>query len=125
MGKHKSIIPLYQPVLKNGKKPKEYQSAYSRNDWDKPCCAVLMKSKSNGGMKCFHPGRHIGKDKNGDDIYSDPRAFTLRELFIICGLPEDYPVPAFASNNDQLIRDILGESFSPQLVKRIVAKMPR
>ncbi len=117
--------PLYRPTLKNGRTPKEYCSAYSRNDWDKPCCAILMKSKSNGGMRCFHPGNYKGKDENGDDIYSDARNFTIRELLIICGLPEDYPTPDFAANNDQLIRDILGESFAPQLVKRLIQTMPK
>lgn len=117
--------PKYRPFKKDGTAAKEYRSAYSRNKANEPCCSILMKSTSNGGMKTCHPGRYIGKDDNGDDIYSDARAFTIRELLIICGLPSDYPIPDFAINNDQLIRDILGECFAPQLVKRLLAKIPR
>lgn len=117
--------PKYQPVKKDGTVPKKYRSAYTRNNPDKPCGAVLMKSAANGGMITCHPGRSLGLDKDGDPIYSDARPFTIRELLIICGLGEDYPVPAFAVNNERLIRDVLGECLSPQLMKRIMAKIPR
>lgn len=117
--------PKYRPVKKDGSDPKKYQSAYSRNDADKPCCSILMRSTANGGMKTCHPGRPLGLDENGDPIFSDARPFTVRELLIICGVGEDYPIPAFAVNNERLIRDVLGESFSPQLVKRLLANLPR
>ena len=116
--------PKYRPVKKDGTMPKRYQSAFTRNHPDKPCGTVLMKSASNGGMITCHPGRPLGVDENGDPIFSDARPFTIRELLIICGLGEDYPIPAFAANKDQLIRDVLGECLSPQLMKRVMAKLP-
>lgn len=116
--------PKYSPVKKDGSIPKKYRSAYTRNNPDKPCGAVLMKSAANGGMITCHPGRPLGVDENGDPIFSDARPFTIRELLIICGLGEDYPIPAFAANNERLIRDVLGECLSPQLMKRVMAKLP-
>jgi len=97
-----------------------YRSAWRRADWDKPCGAILMKSAGMGGMISCHPGRF--KD---DGTYTDARAFTPKELMLLTGLPDNYIVPPFALNNDELIRDIIGECVCPLMERKIMELIPR
>lgn len=97
-----------------------YRSAWCRADWDKPSGAILMKSAGMGGMISCHPGRLLE-----DGTYSDARAFTPKELMLLTGLPDNYKVPTFALNDDELIRDVIGECVCPLMERKIMELIPR
>ena len=74
----------------------------------------------NEVMVTCHPGRELP-----DGTYSDARAYTILELLRSYALPNDFPFPAWASDEEKLLRDVLGEAFAPLLVKNILLNMPR
>ena len=74
----------------------------------------------NEVMVTCHPGRELP-----DGTYSDARAYTILELLRSYALPDDFPFPAWASDEEDLQRDVLGEAFAPLLVKNILLMMPR
>ena len=53
-----------------------------------------------------------------DGTYSDARVLTLRELFIVSSLPEEWNVPDWAS--DAFVRQVIGEAIPPMLTYNIV-----
>lgn len=110
----------WKPTKEDGTAASYYRSAWRRADWDKPSGAILMKSAGMGGMISCHPGRLLE-----DGTYSDARAFTPKELMLLSSLPDDYKVPAFALNNDELIRDIIGECVCPIMERKIMELIPR
>ncbi len=73
---------------------------------------VKISSQNN-----VHPGKCIGKNSEGDDIYSEPRTLTLHELMRLMTLPDDWAVPP--NTSDAFLRRIIGEGIPPMLVKKI------
>ena len=92
--------------------------SFCRKKWDEPCNTILQASDGIGGHKTIHPGR-----PHADGTWSDARALTVLELLRVTGLPDDYPIPEWAS--DKLARDVIGECFLPELVKRLLLMIPR
>ena len=80
------------------KKPKPQYVACSI-DPDKPANTIVQKSASITGFRTCH--------------YRDKRCLTVLEIILLSGLPQDWFVPLWARNNEQLIRDVLGECFCP------------
>lgn len=110
----------WKPTKEDGTEASYYRSAWCRADWDKPSGAILMKSAGMGGMISCHPGRLLD-----DGTYSDARAFTPKELMLLTSLPDNYKVPTFALNDDELIRDIIGECVCPLMERKIMELIPR
>lgn len=110
----------WKPTKEDGTETSYYRSAWCRADWDKPSGAILMKSAGMGGMISCHPGRLLE-----DGTYSDARAFTPKELMLLTGLPDNYKVPTFALNDDELIRDVIGECVCPLMERKIMELIPR
>ena len=73
---------------------------------DKPCNTIVQKSASITGFRTCH--------------YRDKRCLTVLEIILLTGLPQDWFVPLWARNNEQLIRDVLGECFAPLHVAAIL-----
>ena len=113
-------LPPYRPTKKNGEPKEYYRSAYRRPKWSDAFPCVLQGSDGMGGMVTCHPGRELP-----DGTYSDARAYTILELLRSYALPDDFPFPAWASDEEDLQRDVLGEAFAPLLVKNILLNMPR
>ena len=107
----------YIPRKKNGEIVKGFHNTYSRQRWDVPAYTIAMSNNQISTQNSVHPGRFIGKDKNGDDIYSDPRVFTVYELMRIMSIPEDWPIPTTVSR--QFLRHIIGEGVPSLLIKKI------
>lgn len=53
-----------------------------------------------------------GGRKLNDRTYSDARAYTILELLRSYDLPDDFPFPAWALDEDKLLREVLGEAFA-------------
>ena len=68
-----------------------------------------------------HPGRLVGKDENGDDIYSDARALTVFELMRLLSIPDTWPIPD--GTNPAFLRHMIGEGVPSLRIKKIVENL--
>lgn len=88
-----------------------------RKFWDRPCNTITTQSDNLTANRTIHPGRPLS-----DGTFSDARCLTVLELLRVTGLPDDYPIPEWAT--DKLIHEVIGEAFLPQLVKRLIEMLP-
>lgn len=109
--------PVYYPQ-KNGRRIKGFATTYKRISWDKPAPTITMSSGSISSQNNVHPGRVLK-----DGTYSDARALSILELLKLTGLPDNWDIPSFASDN--MIREVIGEAIPPHLVKNIVKKLKK
>ncbi len=114
-------IDLFKPKKKDGTFTKGFKNTYKRQEWDKPAYTVTMFNRTIGSQNNVHPGRYIGKDKEGYDLYSDARVLTIYELMLITSLPKDWNIPNWAS--EHFIRQVIGEGIPPLLVKKIMQEL--
>lgn len=112
----------YYPKKTNGEKIKGYDTTYHRLFWSKPCSTITRYNGIIGSQNNVHPGRPWKLDKNGEQMYTNPRVLTIYELMIVSSLPTDWDIPSWASNG--LIRHVIGEGIPPLLVKKIVGMIP-
>lgn len=109
-----AITNLYHYPKKNdGSRIKGFHNTYKRMKWDSPCPARTMNSGNIGSHNNVHPGRLLP-----DGTYSDARVLSLRELFIVSSLPEEWNYPEGYSDN--FIRQIIGEAIPPLLSYKIL-----
>jgi len=111
----------YKPKNKENRLVKGFKNTYKRQDWDKPAYTITMFNRTIGSQNNVHPGRCIGKDKDGDLIYSDPRVLTIYELMIAMSLPINWKLPESLSEN--FIRSIIGEGIPPLFIKKLVSQI--
>lgn len=114
-------IDIFKPKKKDGSFTKGFKNTYKRQCWDKPAFTVTMFNRTIGSQNNVHPGRYIGKDENGYDLYSDARVLTIFELMIVSSLPKDWDIPNWAS--EHFIRQVIGEGIPPLLVKKIMMEL--
>ena len=114
-------IDEFKPKKKDGSFTKGFKNTYKRQCWDKPAFTVTMFNRTIGSQNNVHPGRYIGKDINGYDLYSDARVLTIYELMIISSLPKNWNIPEWAS--DHFIRQVIGEGIPPMLVMKIMKEL--
>lgn len=113
---------VFYPKKEDGTPVKGYHNTYSRQNWDTPAYTVTMDNRKISSQNNVHPGRYLGKDEEGNDIYSDPRTLTLYELMIIMSLPKNWPVPKTTS--EAFLRRIIGEGIPPLFVKKVFENLP-
>ncbi|AGY41395.1 modification methylase HgaI-1 [Mesoplasma florum W37] len=106
------------PQLSNGQKIKGFKTTYKRISWDKPAPTITMANGSISSQNNVHPGREL-KDKT----FSDARVLTILELLRLTGLPDDWNIPEWASDN--FVRQVIGESFPPKFAEEIIKNIPR
>lgn len=114
-------IEQFQPRKKNGELVSGFRNTYKRQNWDKPGTTVTMYNREISSQGNVHPGRLIGKDKLGYDVYSDARVMTIYELMIMTSLPADWDIPDGVT--DHFIRCVIGEGIPPLLVKKIMEEL--
>ena len=114
--------PEHRPIKEDGSFVKGYHNTYSRQRWDAPAFTVTMDNRKISSQGNVHPGRLIGKDENGEDIYSDARTLTLFELMRVMSLPDEWPLPA--DTNEAFVRRIIGEGIPPLFVKKLFSNIP-
>ena len=107
----------FKPIKINGELVKGYHNTYKRQNWDTPAYTVTMDNRKISSQNNVHPGRYVGKDEQGRDLYSDPRTLTLYELMLIMSLPKNWPIP----NNIQeaFLRRIIGEGIPPLFTRKL------
>lgn len=114
--------PVFYPKKEDGTPVKGYHNTYSRQNWDTAAYTVTMDNRKISSQNNVHPGRLIGTDEGGNQIYSDPRTLTLYELMIIMSLPDNWPVPV--STSEAFLRRIIGEGIPPMFVKKVFENLP-
>ena len=109
---------VHYPKKEDGIRIKGYSTTYKRIEWDKPAPTITMANGSISSQNNVHPGR-----LKEDGTYTDARVLSLKEIFILTSLPEDWHPPKWASEN--LIRQVIGEGVPPKLIDRLLTTMPR
>ena len=109
---------IYYPKKEDGTRIKGFHNTFKRMVWDQPCPARTTYSGSISSHNNVHPGRLLP-----DGTYSDARALTLLETFIVSSIPEEIIFPSNASEN--FIRTIIGEAIPPRLLERIIEMIGR
>ncbi len=109
---------VHYPKKVDGTRIKGYDTTYKRIEWDKPSPTITMANGSISSQNNVHPGRLLK-----DGTYSDARVLTLKEIFILTGLPDDWTPPEWASEN--LIRQVIGEGVPPMLIDSLLGTMPQ
>lgn len=109
--------PVFYPKKADGTKVKGFTSSYRRIKWDEPSPAITMRNDCISSQRNVHPGRPLP-----DGTYSDARVLTPLELMIIDSLPVDWNIPD--DTPEILIRQVIGESIPPLMVKRLIEEIP-
>ena len=107
---------VHFPKKRDGNRIKGYKATYARMKWDKPAPTITMRNDAISSQTNVHPGRI--KD---DGTVSDARVLTLRELFVLTSLPSEPNIPN--NTNENLIRRVIGESFPPLVLKKILSQI--
>lgn len=115
--------PEHRPIKSDGTFVKGYKNTYMRQRWDRPAYTITMDNRKISSQGNVHPGRLIGQDENGLNLYSDPRTLTLYELMRIMSLPEDWPLPLNAS--EAFVRRIIGEGIPPLFMKKLLQEIKK
>ncbi len=103
---------------KNGRKIRGFITTYKRMKWITPSPTITMCNGAVSSQNNVHPGR-----KKMDGTYSDARVLTILELIRLTGLPDDWNIPLWASDN--LIRQVLGEAFPPRFAESLLTTIPK
>ncbi len=114
-------IDKFKPKKKDGSFTKGFKNTYKRQSWDKPGYTVTMYNRTIGSQNNVHPGRLIGKDSEGYEIYSDARVLTIYELMLVTSLPKNWSIPEWAS--EHFVRQVIGEGIPPLLVQKIMHQL--
>lgn len=104
---------VYFPQKKDGTRIKGYESSYRRIRWDIPAPTITIRNDCIASQRNVHPGRLLP-----DGTYSDARVLTPLELMILNSLPADWNIPD--DTPELLIRQCIGESIPPLMLKEIV-----
>lgn len=107
---------VYYPQ-KNGRKIKGYSTTYKRIEWDKPAPTITMCNGGISSQNNVHPGK-----KQKDGTYSDARVLSILEIMRLMGLPDNWNIPDWASEN--FIRQVIGEGFPPKFVETLISTIP-
>ena len=107
---------VYYPQKKDGRRIRGYNSSYRRIKWDEPAPTITIRNDCIASQRNVHPGRLLE-----DGTYSDARALTPLELMILNSLPVDWGVPD--DTPEILIRQVIGESIPPLMIKKIVGEI--
>ena len=112
-GKSAFSNPVYYPQKKDGTRVKGYESSYRRIRWDSPAPTITIRNDYIASQRNIHPGRMLS-----DGTYSDARVLTPLELMLLNSLPADWNIPD--DTPELLIRQCIGESIPPLMLKEIV-----
>lgn len=112
-GKSAFSNPVYYPQKKDGTRVKGYESSYRRIRWDTPAPTITIRNDCIASQRNVHPGRLLP-----DGTYSDARVLTPLELMLLNSLPADWNIPD--DTPELLIRQCIGESIPPLMLKEIV-----
>tara|TARA_Y100001960_G_scaffold333364_1_gene438078 strand:- start:2305 stop:3357 length:1053 start_codon:yes stop_codon:yes gene_type:complete len=103
----------YYPQKEDGTPIKGYKSSYRRIRWDVPAPSITIRNDAISSQRNVHPGRKLK-----DGTYSDARVLTPLELMLLTSLPANWNIPV--NTPEILLRQCIGESIPPLLVKKLM-----
>lgn len=109
----------YFPQKKDGTEIRAHHNHYRRMSWDKPARTITMFNGYMSTLATVHPGRPYEKD--GETLYSDARALSVYELFIVMSIPLDWPVPDWV--DDSFLRFVIGEGIPSKVARDILQNL--
>ena len=112
---------IHYPKNSKGDKVRGYPNTYKRQWWNKPGYTITTYNGAVCSHDNVHPGTPIGKDSNGEQIYSDARVFSIYELMLVMSLPDNWPIPNWAT--ESLIRHAIGEGVPPMIIKKLMENL--
>lgn len=118
-GKSAIYNEIYYPQKKDGSRIKAHHNHYRRMKWDMPSRTITMNNSYISTLATVHPGRPYEKD--GEILYSDPRAFSVYELLIVMSIPLDWPIPDWAE--DSFLRAVIGEGIPSKMSRDILLEL--
>lgn len=107
---------VYFPQKSDGTKIKGYESSYRRIKWDEPAPTITIRNDAISSQRNVHPGRLLA-----DGTYSDARVLTPYELMLLNSLPQNWDIPD--NTPEILIRQVIGESIPPLMIKKIIGEL--
>lgn len=113
----------HRPIKVDGTLVRGFHNTYKRQNWNTPAYTVTMDNRKISSQNNVHPGRLVGQDANGEDIYSDARTLTLYELMRIMSIPDDWNVPL--DTDEAFLRRIIGEGIPPLFMLKLFAQVTR
>ncbi len=113
----------HRPVKVDGSFVRGYHNTYKRQNWNTPAYTVTMDNRKISSQNNVHPGRLVGQDKNGENIYSDARTLTLYELMRVMSIPDNWNVPL--NTNEAFLRRIIGEGIPPLFMKKLFMQITK
>ena len=113
----------HRPMKIDGSLVRGYHNPYKRQNWDTPAYTVTMDNRKISSQNNVHPGRLVGQDENGENIYSDARTLTLYELMRVMSIPEEWNVPM--NTDEAFLRRIIGEGIPPLFMRKLFAQITR
>jgi DNA (cytosine-5)-methyltransferase 1 len=117
-GKSAMVNEIYYPKKANGDKVKGFHNTYKRMKWNSPAPARATNNGLISGHNNVHPGR-----EQKDGTRSDPRVLSLRELFIVSSLPEEWNIPN--DYKEALVRLLIGEAIPPLMLKEVLSTIEK
>ena len=108
----------YYPKKENGDRIKGFHNTFKRMVWDQPAHARTTFCGSINSHNNVHPGK-----LKSDGTYSDARALTPLETFIVSSLPNPKKVKFPSWANATFINTIIGEGVPPLLLKKVVQQI--
>ena len=118
-GKSAIYNEVYIPQKKDGSEIKAHHNHYRRMNWDKPSRTITMFNNYISTLASVHPGRPYQKD--GETLYSDPRALSVYELLIVMTIPTDWPIPDWV--DDSFLRSVIGEGIPSKMSRDIMGEL--
>ena len=113
----------HRPMKIDGSLVRGYHNTYKRQNWDTPAYTVTMDNRKISSQNNVHPGRLVGQDENGENIYSDARTLTLYELMRVMSIPEEWNVPM--NTDEAFLRRIIGDGIPPLFMRKLFAQITR
>lgn len=107
---------VFYPKKIDGSKIRGYNTTYRRILWDEPAPTITIRNDAISSQRNVHPGRRLE-----DGTYSDARVLTPLELMILNSLPINWGIPD--DTPELLIRQCIGESIPPLMLKKIVGEI--
>lgn len=118
-GKSAIYNDVYFPKNKDGSEIKAHHNHYRRMNWDKPARTITMFNGYISTLATVHPGRPY--QVAGETLYSDPRALSVYELFIVMSIPTNWNIPSWA--DDAFLRSVIGEGIPSKMAKDILVQL--
>jgi len=112
---------IFYPKKDNGTRVSGHYNHYRRLSWDKPSRSLTQNNGVISSLACVHPGRILKKGDEKERIFSDPRCFSIEELFIISSINFQNKIPI--NTKHSLIRKLIGEGIPPLLVEKIFLEL--